>query len=69
MDNGRNATMRRLVYALVGLALLPALALPAAAQMSNMPEELRERLAEINPTWGRDILATWRKRLRSILRF
>ena len=24
--------------------------------MSNMPEDLRARLAEINPTWGKDIL-------------
>jgi acetyl esterase/lipase len=48
--------MRHLVFSLLGLALLPALATPAPAQMSNMPEELRARLAEINPTWGKDIL-------------
>lgn len=34
-----------------------ALLLPgaAAAQMSNMPEPLQQRLREINPTWGKDI--------------
>jgi acetyl esterase/lipase len=32
--------------------LLPA---PAAAQMSNMPESLQQRLREIGPGWGKDI--------------
>src|SRR5215470_5902466 len=55
--------MRRLVHALVGLALLPALAVPAQAQLSNMPDELRARLAEINPGWGKDILGNVAKTL------
>src|SRR4030088_1503305 len=49
-------TMRRLVLFLLALALLPIFRAPALAQMSNMPEDLRARLAEINPTWGKDIL-------------
>ena len=48
--------MRRLVLSLLALALLPIFRVPASAQMSNMPEDLRTRLAEINPTWGKDIL-------------
>jgi acetyl esterase/lipase len=55
--------MRRLVKALIGLTLLPTLAVPASAQLSNMPEELRARLAEINPTWGKDILGNVAKTL------
>jgi acetyl esterase/lipase len=55
--------MRHLVSGLLGLALLPVLAAPAPAQMSNMPEELRARLAEINPTWGKDILGNVEKTL------
>ena len=47
--------MRRLVLFFLALALLPILRAPASAQMSNMPEDLRARLAEINPTWGKDI--------------
>jgi hypothetical protein len=49
-------TMRRLVLFLLALALLPIFRALALAQMSNMPEDLRARLAEINPTWGKDIL-------------
>ena len=49
-------TMRRLILFLLALALLPIFRTPASAQMSNMPEDLRARLAEINPTWGKDIL-------------
>ena len=49
-------TMRRLILFLLALALLPTFRTPASAQMSNMPEDLRARLAEINPTWGKDIL-------------
>jgi acetyl esterase/lipase len=48
--------MRRLILFLLALALLPIFRMPASAQMSNMPEDLRARLAEINPTWGKDIL-------------
>jgi acetyl esterase len=48
--------MRRLILFSLALALLPVLRAPAAAQMSNMPGDLRMRLAEINPTWGKDIL-------------
>ena len=48
--------MRRLIVFLLALALLPIFRMPASAQMSNMPEDLRARLAEINPTWGKDIL-------------
>ena len=55
--------MRHFVSSLLGLALLPALAVPAPAQMSNMPEEVRARLAEINPTWGKDILGNVEKTL------
>ena len=29
--------------------------------MSNMPEDLRARLAEINRTWGKDILGNGEK--------
>jgi hypothetical protein len=49
-------TMRRPILFLLALALLPIFCAPASAQMSNMPEDLRARLAEINPTWGKDIL-------------
>ena len=48
--------MRRLTLFFLVLALLPIFRTPASAQMSNMPEDLRARLAEINPTWGKDIL-------------
>ena len=48
--------MRRLILFLLALALLSTFRTPASAQMSNMPEDLRARLAEINPTWGKDIL-------------
>ena len=48
--------MRRPILFLLALALLPIFCAPASAQMSNMPEDLRARLAEINPTWGKDIL-------------
>ena len=48
--------MRRLILFLLALSLLPIFRMPASAQMSNMPEDLRARLAEINPTWGKDIL-------------
>jgi acetyl esterase len=48
--------MRRLILFSLALALLPICRTPAPAQMSNMPEDLRARLAEINPTWGKDIL-------------
>ena len=41
--------MRRLVLFLLALALLAIVRTPASAQMSNMPEDLRARLAEINP--------------------
>jgi hypothetical protein len=40
-------TMRRLILFLLALALLPIFRTPASAQMSNMPEDLRARLAEI----------------------
>jgi acetyl esterase/lipase len=43
--------------------LVSALTTPAAAQLSNMPEELRARLAEINPSWGKDILGNVAKTL------
>jgi acetyl esterase len=36
----------------VSMLLAPA---PALAQMSAMPQELQDRLAEINPNWGKDI--------------
>jgi hypothetical protein len=49
-------TMRRLILFLLALALLPIFRTTASAQMSNMPADLRARLAEINPTWGKDIL-------------
>ena len=49
-------TMRRLIPFFLLLALLPIFRTSASAQMSNMPEDLRARLAEINPTWGKDIL-------------
>ena len=55
--------MHRLVGGLLGLALLPTLAAPALSQLSNMPEDLRERLAEINPTWGKDITGNVAKTL------
>jgi hypothetical protein len=48
--------MRRPILFLLALAILPIFRAPASAQMSNMPEDLRVRLAEINPTWGKDIL-------------
>ena len=48
--------MCRLILFLLALALLPIFRTPASAQMSNMPEDLRARLAEINPTWGKNIL-------------
>ena len=38
--------MRRLILFLLALALLPIFRTPASAQMSNMPEDLRARLAE-----------------------
>jgi acetyl esterase len=47
--------MRRLVLSLLALALLLVVPGAASAQMSNMPQELRARLSEINPTWGKDI--------------
>src|SRR4051812_28323981 len=41
-------TVRRLTLFFLVLALLPIFRTPASAQMSNMPEDLRARLAEIN---------------------
>jgi acetyl esterase/lipase len=55
--------MRRLICALLGLAVLSIFAPPARAQMANMPDDLRARLAEINPTWGKDILGNVAKTL------
>jgi acetyl esterase len=48
-------------YGIVALAL--ASASPAPAQLANMPDELRARLAEINPGWGKDILGNVAKTL------
>ena len=45
-------TMRRLILFLLPLALLPIFRMPASAQMSNMPEDLRARLAEIESDVG-----------------
>lgn len=36
-------------------ALTMAVAAPAVAQMSAMPQDLQDRLAEIGPNWGKDI--------------
>ena len=42
--------LRTLLAALMLLAPVPA-----TAQMSAMPQELQDRLAEIGPNWGKDI--------------
>ena len=50
--------MRRLILFLLALALLSTFRTPASAQMSNMPDDLRARLAEINQTWARNVATT-----------
>ena len=55
--------MHRLACSVLGLAAMLVLPAPASAQLSNMPPELRERLAEINPGWGKDILGNVAKTL------
>jgi acetyl esterase len=55
--------MMRLVSGLLGLALVSGAATSAAAQVSNMPQDLRDRLAEINPHWGKDITGNVAKTL------
>ena len=47
--------MRRLIAFLLALALLPFFVRRRRAQISNMPEDLRARLADINATWGKEI--------------
>lgn len=55
--------MHPIVRASLALVLAQALIAPAAAQLTNMPEDLRQRLAEINPGWGKDILGNVAKTL------
>src|SRR5687768_12587807 len=55
--------MHRLTSSVIGLAVMLVLPAPASAQLSNMPPELRQRLAEINPGWGKDILSNVAKTL------
>jgi len=55
--------MRRLLHTLLGMVVPLFVIAPGQAQMANMPEELRARLAEINPTWGKDILGNVAKTL------
>ena len=55
--------MNLLARSVLVIAVMLVLPGPAPAQLSNMPPELRERLAEINPGWGKDILGNVAKTL------